>query len=105
MVTHMPRDPIKRKECNRRYRAKLYKERDRVWGYKCFLCSSKIRLCLHNKKFEPHEANASNISKALKEPEKWVRLCGKCHDGTHFCKEILGLEWGDIIELLSQEPR
>jgi hypothetical protein len=55
-------------------------------------------MCLHRKDGQLHGSSTAQILRAMKEPEKWVKLCGKCHDGVHFCMKYLGLSWSDIYK-------
>lgn len=87
----------------RMYERRIRKKRDKIFKLQCWICNSTIRLCLHKKDGEPHRSSTTSILEAIKNPDQWIRLCGKCHDGVHFCMKHLGMSWEDIIELLQQK--
>lgn len=78
-------------------RKTLQKIRDEIWGTKCFFCPRTKNLVLHKKSGEKHHSRTVDVKEAVKEPEKWVRLCRVCHTGVHFCMKFLGLTWDEII--------
>lgn len=86
----------------KKWRIKLRKKRDLVFGTSCSLCGYDKILDLHRKDGEPHKGDTTQINQALKEPDKWIRLCRFCHGGVHFCMEKLALEWGDIENYLKE---
>ena len=87
-------------------RQKIYNERIKVWGNRCYLCSREtIHLILHNKNGEKHDTNYSYIKKALKNPERWVRLCKSCHTGVHFCMNFFNMKWEDIENIVLKNKK
>lgn len=90
-------------EWRRSYTKKVFDERDRIFGTKCYFCGYNNHLDLHRKSGEKHRANFDWIRKAVKEPNDWVRLCGKCHTGVHFCMSTLKMSWDDIEKLKCQQ--
>lgn len=79
------------------YKKRIYNERDRVFGTKCFICGYHKSLNLHRKSGESHKLNITWILIALKHPEEWVKLCPKCHTGTHFCMSQMNMSWEEIV--------
>lgn len=87
----------KRRENWRKYQERLHKKRDETWGTRCFLCKRKReKLHLHRKDGTRHGYSLTELKKALKNPEEWVRLCGWCHTGVHFCMNRFGWDWEKI---------
>lgn len=90
-------------ECRREWRKNLRKKRDEVFGIECFFCGisrkDNKRMFLHKKDGKRHRSSTKELRKAIKEKEKWVLLCGKCHEGVHFCMNIFGMRWNDIIKV------
>ena len=89
---------MKKAESEKRWRDKKRQEADRVFGTACFLCKGIVRPGLHKKDGEEHQTWCTAVE-ALKEPEKWVRLCYPCHKAVHWCMEHLGLTWEQIVEI------
>lgn len=90
---------VRRNNYRKKHRDGLCKQRDMIFGNKCWICHSEIRLCLHKKDGTPHRRGMKELYNAIKNPKGWVRLCGKCHDGGHFCMQRLGLSWNEIVKL------
>lgn len=78
------------------HKAKLRRLRDEIFGTKCFLCGYGGKLNLHRKDGKAHRTDLT--MKILKEKEKWVQLCAKCHTGSHFCMSLFGWNWDDIVK-------
>ena len=96
---HKQKD-ARNREWRKKYVIKLRAKRDEVFGVKCKICSSIIRLCLHRKDGKKHYMNETQLAQALKHPEEWIRLCGKCHDGIHWVMQYFNLSWSEIESLL-----
>ena len=96
----------RKRERDRKWRIKNYrklqKQRDEVFGKKCSICDSTIRLCLHRKDGKPHRRNETSLKQAIEKPEDWIRLCGKCHDGIHWVMKYFHLSWEEIVSRLQE---
>lgn len=95
-IKKLPKTKEEKLNYYREYRAKVYAERDRVFGMKCKICGHEKNLDLHRKSGESHQASFEWIRVAIKHPNEWVRLCNKCHTGSHFCMDVFGWTWDDI---------
>jgi hypothetical protein len=86
----------------------IRRKRDEVFGTECKICGAKkegrLRMFLHKKDGQSHKCCSAVIRQALQHPEDWIRLCGKCHDGVHFCMKWLGLTWDEIWAIV-KKPR
>jgi len=77
-------------------------EADKIFGTVCFICGKppkNYRHALHRKDGTEHP-DTNTAALAIKEPEKWVRLCYHCHIGVHFCMEFFGWSWEEIVSFL-----
>lgn len=98
-------DRKKQKKINRsNWEKKVRLKRDNVFGIKCKICdrirAEDTRIFLHNKDGIPHTRTIKYIVAAIKKPEEWIMLCGKCHTGVHFCMNHFNMKWNDIETLL-----
>lgn len=90
---------------SRQYRQKWRKKVLDTVGNTCFFCGREEgedrwkRLDIHRKDGKSHKQNVSNYKRILKNPEEWSPLCHKCHKGVHFCMNILGKAWEEVVEL------
>lgn len=90
-------------QINKNYENRIRKERDQVFGSKCYFCGYIKQLRLHKKDGVPHIVSIKVYKKAIKNPQEWVKLCAKCHTGVHFCMDILKYNWDQINEVFQQE--
>jgi len=88
---------LEREKRHNEWRRETWKKRneeiDKVFGIKCFICSSTKYLRLHKKDGTSHPTNLSWLKKVLENPDEWVKLCNRCHNGVHFCMEMFGWSW------------
>lgn len=80
---------------SKKWRENKRKEADKVFGINCSLCNSNNNTCLHEKSGKPHNRNCT-ANKALKNPEKWARLCYPCHKAVHWNMKHFHMTWEDI---------
>lgn len=76
---------------------------DEMYGEECFFCGHQKVGIIHKKDGIPHQRlilmgwDALHDLKA-NHKEEYVRLCGLCHAGVHWCMKRLSLTWEDIVE-------
>ena len=91
----------------RRQRSKLLG----LLGDACAVCGEKDRvlnvmrgtkgwLQFHEKLGTPHHPSFGVV---LKNVERFVPLCPRCHRGVHFCLHFLGMSWEELSENLMAE--
>lgn len=79
------------------YRIQKRREAVKLLGNQCFICGSKKSLACHNKLGTPHHTSQTYVL-VVKNPERFVRLCRKCHNGIHWVMERFNMTWEEIIE-------
>jgi len=73
------------------------------FGEECYFCKfiankKGVWTILHRKDGKEHKKPCTWTIEDLKnlDVENYVRLCGRCHHGVHWCMEYLGMSWEDI---------
>jgi len=96
------------RESGRRAREKRVSIIIDVFGPSCFFCSNEVVRIIHRKDGRKHKLLSSMGLGELRrlietEKDEYVRLCGICHKGVHWCMRWLGLNWDEIIERFISE--
>jgi len=90
----------RRREAQKRYRAKITRLLRETFPTNCEICDSNINTCLHRIDWEYHDRR--NRNEYLRQPEKYIKLCYACHKGVHFAHEKLKLSWNEIKTYLAR---
>ena len=89
----------KRQENKARYKRARIAILRKVFGNVCTLCEYSDRLRIHRKDGLKHESPIETdrgLKSVLSEPDKYVAVCFKCHNHTHWCMRVLHMTWEEI---------
>ncbi len=94
----------------RNRRRQFHSIKDAVLGEACFICgrrqSKEYKDHIHRKDGRPHSYNRAFMMSELKEhPDRYVRLCPRCHARVHWAMKSLGMSWKEIERRLGAEAR
>ncbi|MDF1537757.1 MAG: hypothetical protein P1Q69_02525 [Candidatus Thorarchaeota archaeon] len=89
-------------------RADVREIRFEIFGDECFVCKryrNNTKLILHRKDGTPHHRNSTWTVDFIKtaNPDEWAMLCNRCHNGTHWMMNRLGMNWNEIESSLSND--
>lgn len=73
-----------------------------TYGDSCFFCGHKKVGIIHRKDGQPHKRLSLMSWKELidvveNHRDEYVRVCGLCHAGVHWCMNVLRMTWDDIV--------
>jgi hypothetical protein len=79
-----------------------------MFGDECEVCQrhrEDVKLILHRKDGEPHHRNSTWTQEFVKtvDPDDWVMLCIRCHNGIHWLMKRLGVKWNQVASSLEIE--
>lgn len=99
------RKPRKKRKANPEVNKRAYNKRstfiDNLYGEHCYFCSNTTVRIMHRKDGKPHKRLPQMNWNELYDlrdnhREEYVRVCGICHAGIHWCMEHLEMSWDDI---------
>ncbi|MBR9682210.1 MAG: hypothetical protein GOV02_00910 [Candidatus Aenigmarchaeota archaeon] len=90
---------VKRKS-NKKMRMKKGDFLKKKLGDKCHFCGYNERLTCHRKDGKTHklfsDMSLGALQKEMKNPDKYIRVCFKCHKAVHWCMKKLNMKWREI---------
>jgi len=106
-ITAKNKDGFKEKRAKyyKKYREKIKGEAENKVGKICKLCGGNKRLMFHEKYYKPHKTGPSAIFLARKEPERFMRLCSRCHRLIHTLYDTFDMTYEEFAKLLSSKHR
>ena len=96
---------LRRREYNREWE-KMARQKKKIlienaWGTQCSFCPRDQVRIIHRKDGKPHKLISSMGLEGLKNVikkhrDEYIRVCGICHAGLHWCMNHLGFVWDDV---------